>query len=74
MYSPPWQESLPTATLTVPDTLRHGTGGVEILFNQVAELPSARRYVFDMSGVAFIEPCGVIALLTAVRTEGAVAD
>jgi anti-sigma regulatory factor (Ser/Thr protein kinase) len=40
---------------------------VENLFNRVAELPPARRYVFDMSGVSFIEPCGVIALLSAVR-------
>lgn len=30
-------------------------------------MPQARRYVFDMSGVAFMEPCGVIALITAVR-------
>lgn len=54
-------------TITVPDTLRHGTGGVEALFKLVAELPLAKRYVFDMAGVTFIEPCGVIALLSAIR-------
>jgi signal transduction histidine kinase len=57
----------PTATLSVPDCLRHGTGGVEILFKLVTELAPARRYVFDMSDVTFIEPCGAIALLSAVR-------
>lgn len=51
----------------VPDTLGHGTGGVETFYNAVAELAPARRYVFDMSGVTFIEPCGVIAFLSAVR-------
>ena len=57
----------PIATLLVPDVLRHGTGGVENLFKLVAELPPARRYVFDMGSVSFIEPCGVIALLSAIR-------
>lgn len=61
------QATRPLATLVVPDTLKHGTGGVEILFNAAAELPPAKRYVFDMGGVTFIEPCGVIALLSAVR-------
>lgn len=37
------------------------------LFNLVAGLPRARRYVFDMGSVTFIEPCGVIALLSAIR-------
>lgn len=55
------------STLCVPDALRHGTDSVEILFNALAELPSAKRYVFDMSKVTFIEPCGVIALLSIVR-------
>ena len=63
----PQQIFEPVATLAVPNTLRHGTGGVEILFNLVAGLPMARRYVFDMSGVTFIEPCGVIAILSAIR-------
>src|ERR1044071_7098369 len=58
----------PVITLTVPDTLKHGTGGVEILYKLVAELPPAMRYVFDMDSVTFVEPCGVIALLSAVRS------
>jgi anti-anti-sigma regulatory factor len=57
----------PVAKLLVPNTLRHGTGGVETLYNEVAKLPKATRYVFDMSDVTFIEPCGVIALLYAIR-------
>jgi anti-sigma regulatory factor (Ser/Thr protein kinase) len=67
MNAKPQQISEPVATLAVPNTLRHGTGGVEILFNMVAGLPMARRYVFDMGSVKFIEPCGVIALLSAIR-------
>jgi signal transduction histidine kinase len=67
MYSRPWQTTKAIETLLVPDTLRHGTGGVETFFNAVATLPPARRYVFDMGGVTFVEPCGVIALLSAVR-------
>ena len=55
------------ATFIVPNTLKHGTGGVEVFFNCVAALPVARRYIFDMHGVTFIEPCGVIALLSAIR-------
>src|SRR5207237_7483521 len=55
------------ATFVVPNTLKHGTGGVEIFFNRVAALPAARRYIFDMNEVTFIEPSGVIALLCAIR-------
>jgi anti-sigma regulatory factor (Ser/Thr protein kinase) len=58
----------PVITLTVPDTLKHGTGGVEIFYKLVAELPPATRYIFDMAGVTFVEPCGVIALLAAIRS------
>jgi len=67
MNSKPPDTSLSVATLAVPDTLRHGTGGVEIFFNLLAELPNARRYMFDMGGVTFAEPCGVTALLSGVR-------
>lgn len=67
MYSRSFHSIQPTATLLVPDTLRHGTGGVETLFKLLTELPLAKRYVFDMGNVTFIEPCGVIALLSAVR-------
>lgn len=67
MHSHPPHTSGSAATLPVPDALRHGTGGVEALFNAAAGLPPARRYVFDMGAVTFVEPCGVIALLSAVR-------
>lgn len=40
--------------LCVPDALRRGTDGVEILFNALAELPYSKQYVFDMSDVTFI--------------------
>src|SRR5258708_4232151 len=63
----PQQIPKPVATLAVPNALRHGTGGVELLFNLVVRLPIAKRYVFDMSSVTFIEPCGVIALFSAIR-------
>jgi anti-anti-sigma regulatory factor len=55
------------AMFVVPNTLKHGTGSVEVFFSRVAALPAARRYVFDINGVTFIEPCGVIALLCAIR-------
>jgi anti-anti-sigma regulatory factor len=61
------QLSTSVATLVVPNTLKHGTGGVEVFFNEIAGLPAARRYIFDMSSVTFVEPCGVIALLCAIR-------
>ena len=67
MSYPPNLEFRPVVTLSVPDSLRHGTGGVENLFHRVTALPRAGRYVFDMSGVTFIEPCGAIGLLSAVR-------
>jgi anti-sigma regulatory factor (Ser/Thr protein kinase) len=55
------------ATLLVPDTLKQGTLGVESLYNLLVQLPPARRYVFDMKHVTFIEPCGVIALVSSAR-------
>src|SRR6266404_360379 len=55
------------ATLVVPNTLKHGSGGVEVFFDLAAGLPTARRYIFDMSSVKFVEPCGVVALLCAIR-------
>jgi hypothetical protein len=67
MFSQSWHTPQPIATLLVPDNLRHGTSGVETFFNTVAGLPLAKRYMFDMSCVTFIEPCGAIALLYAVR-------
>jgi anti-sigma regulatory factor (Ser/Thr protein kinase) len=55
------------ATLPVPNTLKHGTNGVEVFFRAVEHLPPAKRYVFDMANVTFVEPCGLVALLTAIR-------
>jgi hypothetical protein len=55
------------AVLLVPDCLGQGTRAIEILFHKITELPQASRYVFDMAAVKFIEPCGVIALFSAVR-------
>jgi len=54
-------------TLRVPNVLKHGPGGIEAFFEQVVRLPNGGRYVFDMSDVTFIEPCGVIALVSAAR-------
>jgi anti-sigma regulatory factor (Ser/Thr protein kinase) len=52
-------------TLRVQNVLRHGA--VEAFFAQVAHLARGGRYVFDMADVDFVEPCGIIALLTAAR-------
>lgn len=54
-------------TLEVPNVLSNGPSGVETFFMQVAQLPRGGRYVFDLAHVTFVEPCGVIALLTAAR-------
>lgn len=54
-------------TLRVPNVLKHGPGGVETFFAQVGQLPRGGRYVFDMTDVTFVEPCGVIALLSSAR-------
>lgn len=57
----------PTHTIRVPDTLKHGTAAVETLYSLVATAPEAGRYVLDMEEVQFIEPCGVIGLISAAR-------
>lgn len=54
-------------TIMVPDTLKQGTAAVEHIHNIVASTPRAARYVLDMKDVRFIEPCGVIALLSVIR-------
>jgi anti-sigma regulatory factor (Ser/Thr protein kinase) len=54
-------------TLRVPNVLRHGPNGVESFYRNVDQLPHGGRYVFDMSDVTFIEPCGVMALISAAR-------
>lgn len=53
--------------VAIPNTLSNGAVGVERLYSLVAATPPASRYVFDMQEVGFIEPCGVMALLTAAR-------
>jgi hypothetical protein len=54
-------------TIQIPESLKYGITGVEDLYNTVANSPRSSRYVFDMKGVTFIEPCGVIGLLSAAR-------
>lgn len=53
--------------VTIPNTLNNGAPGVERLYSLIATTPPASHYVFDMQEVAFIEPCGVMALLSAAR-------
>lgn len=53
--------------LLVPDCLAQGTRAVELLYEKIVHLQPANQYIFDMNSVKFIEPCGVIALLSAVR-------
>ncbi len=63
-------EFLPTrraTTIPVPDMLKYGAPGVEGLYSLAVNAPRAATYVFDMADVRFIEPCGVIALLSAAR-------
>lgn len=54
-------------TIRVPDTLKQGTTGIETLYRLVAAAPEAARYVLDMEEVHFIEPCGVIGLVSVAR-------
>lgn len=53
--------------IRIPETLKFGITGVEDLYDSVANSPRSNRYVFDMQEVRFVEPCGVIALLSAAR-------
>jgi anti-sigma regulatory factor (Ser/Thr protein kinase) len=57
----------PVQTIRVPDALKHGTAAVETLYRLIATVPQASRYVFDMEDVHFIEPCGVIGLVSVAR-------
>lgn len=57
----------PVQTIRVPDTLKHGTAAVETLYGIVGTAPRAARYVLDMEDVHFIEPCGVIGLVSVTR-------
>ena len=67
MTSTPDSASKTVVKLPVPDSLRHGSGGVEHLFDIVSSLPSAERYIFDMTRVTFVEPCGAVGLLSSIR-------
>lgn len=60
-------DSLPLATLEVPDVLSGMAPRVEQVYTVVAHAPVADRYVFDMSAVRFVTPYGVIALVSAAR-------
>lgn len=53
--------------IRIPETLKYGITGVEDLYNSVLNSPRSNRYVFDMKEVRFVEPCGVIALLSDAR-------
>jgi len=54
-------------TIAVPNTLKQGAAGIEQLYEIVAKTPRAVWYILDMKAVKFVEPCGVIALLTVIR-------
>src|SRR4051794_6463268 len=60
--------------MTIPNALSSGAAGVERLYSLIAAAPPASRYVFDMQEVGFIEPCGVMALLSAARHCTEVSD
>lgn len=53
--------------MAIPNTLSNGAHGVERLYSLITATPPASHYVFDMQEVSFVEPCGVMALLTAAR-------
>lgn len=53
--------------MAIPNTLSSGVAGVERLYSLIAAAPPASRYIFDMQEVFFIEPCGVMGLLSAAR-------
>lgn len=54
-------------TILIPSALKYGLAGVETLYSTVTQSPPSARYVFDMEDVPFLQPCGVIALLSAAR-------
>lgn len=54
-------------TILIPDAIKYGIAGVENLYSTVTSSPRSARYVFDMRDVPFLQPCGVIALLSAAR-------
>jgi len=54
------------STILVPNILT-ATVAIERFYASVEQAPPADQYVFDMSGVTFVKPYGVIALLSAAR-------
>lgn len=58
---------IPANTVVVPSSLLNGIDGVEGFFSRLARIPPAVRYVFDLEQAKFVEPCGVIALLSGIR-------
>lgn len=67
MYLDIEEDSRRAVTVVIPDALKYGIAGVETLYGAVAHRPLSARYVFDMKDVPFLQPCGVIALLSAAR-------
>jgi hypothetical protein len=67
MYLDIEADSRRATTVTIPDALKYGIAGVETLYSTVANSPQSAHYVFDMKSVPFLQPCGVIALLSAAR-------
>src|SRR5205085_124151 len=61
------EDSRRAMTILIPDSLKYGIAGVEPLYSTVIHSPQSARYVFDMRDVPFLQPCGVIALLSAAR-------
>jgi hypothetical protein len=53
--------------LLVPNILDATVDEVEKLYSLVDTVPSADQYVFDMHPVDFINPYGLLALVTVVR-------
>jgi hypothetical protein len=59
--------TLQTWKLLVPNVLDGTVDEVEKLYSLVDAAPPADRYIFDMQPVDFINPYGVLALVTAAR-------
>ena len=54
------------SVIPVPNALTE-TIAIERFYGSVEQAPPADQYAFDMSGVTFVKPYGVIALLSAAR-------
>jgi hypothetical protein len=58
---------IPAVTIIIPATLQYGVYGAEDFFRLLPTTPRATRYIFDLRKLSFVRPCGVIALLSAIR-------